>query len=261
MSRKKSLGMSLVELMIAMAIGLVVIGSVLAFTLSSLTSNTEYVQATRLSQELRNSMDFVSRELRRAGYDQNVGSYPARYAINNLTPPTFAKIFTTNDANGDGTSVDGCVIYAYDRAGGTPGVVDLDQREIRAFRLILSAVDGIGVLEVAESFGTTTPDCGAAGPNYNNYPPSKNTTTGWSALSDPGVLDLTRFTLDTSGYITQAGTATSAPLIIRELNIDLRGQLRRSEDGIVTRGIRSTVKVRADCLGASTVCDDAPTGS
>jgi hypothetical protein len=30
---------------------------------------------------------------------------------------------------------------------------------------------------------------------------------------------------------------------------------------VVTRGIRSDVKVRADCLEASTVCDDAPTGT
>lgn len=263
MSRKNALGLSLVELMIAMAIGLVVVGSVLSFTMSSLNTNTEYVQATRLSQELRNSMDFISRELRRSGYDQNIGSYPARYSVSNLTPSPFGRILTNNDANGDGTTGDGCVIYAYDRSGGTSGVVDLASGEIRAIRLATRTVDGlsVGVLEVAESFGTTAPGCGTAGPNYTNYPPSRNTSTGWSALSDPRVLNLTQFSLDTSGYIVQNGSATSAPVTMREIGVGLQGQLRRSEDGTVTRGIRSNVKVRADCLEASTNCALAPTGT
>ena len=66
--QRQSQGFSLVELMISLAIGLIVVSAVLAFTLSSLTANSEYVQSTRLSQELRNTMDFVSRELRRAGF-------------------------------------------------------------------------------------------------------------------------------------------------------------------------------------------------
>lgn len=265
MSRKNSLGLSLVELMIAMAIGLVVVGSVLSFTMSSLNTNTEYVQATRLSQELRNSMDFISRELRRAGYDQNVGSYPARYSIAGAlaNPSPFGRILTSNDANGDGTTGDGCVIYAYDRTGGTSGTVDLARGEIRAIRLATRTVDGldVGVLEVAESASGLTPSCTGGSPNYTNYPPSQNTGSGWSALSDPRILNLTQFTLDTSGYLVQTGTSTSAPVLMREIGVGLQGQLRRSEDGTVTRGIRSTVKVRADCLEARANCELPPTGT
>lgn len=248
MSKNKSLGMSLVELMIALAIGLVVIGSVLAFTLSSLSTNTEYVQSTRLSQELRNTMDFVTRELRRAGYDENVGSYPARYSISSLTPPTFAKLLVSGS----------CVIFAYDRTGGTPGTVDLAQGEIRGIRLG-STPDGIGVIEVFESATGVTPSCTATGPTYTNYPPSTN--AGWSALSDPRVLNITQFNLDTSGYIPQVGTATSAPVVMREIVVDLKGQLRNSADGTVTRGIRSTIRIRADCIGTTTVCAQTPTGT
>lgn len=260
MTRTKSLGMSLVELMIAMAIGLVVIGSVLAFTMSSLTTNTEYVQATRLSQELRNSMDFVSRELRRSGYDQDIGSYTARYTLNNLATSPFARLSVTNNGNSD------CVIYAYDRSNngvGAAGVVDLANGEIRALRLATRTVDGldVGVLEIAESAAGLTPTCAAAGPNYANYPPSRNTNTGWSALSDPRVLNLTVFNLDTSGYITQIGSATTAPLLMREIGIELQGVLRRSEDGTVTRGIKSDVRIRADCLEAEANCKLAPTGT
>jgi prepilin peptidase dependent protein B len=261
MNRKKSLGFSMIELMIAMAIGLVVIGSVLAFTLSSLNTNTEYVQATRLSQELRNSLDFVSRELRRAGYDQNVGSYTARYSLSNLVTSPFARIFTTNDADGDGTDGDGCVIYAYDRSGGTGGTVDLARGEIRALRLATRNVDGldVGVLEVAESATGVTPECDGSSPDYGNYPATCS-NDGWCSLSDPRVLNLTAFNLDTT-LIIQPGTAVSVPQTMREIGVELQGQLRRSEDGTVTRGIRSDVKVRADCLEASANCALAPTGT
>jgi prepilin-type N-terminal cleavage/methylation domain-containing protein len=266
MNSRKSSGFSMIELMIAMAIGLVVIGSVLAFTLSSITTNTEYVQATRLSQELRNTMDFVSRELRRAGYDQNVGGYTAKFSTTSaFVPSPFARIYIDpdNDANGDGTVGDGCVIYAYDRSGGTNGVVDTANGEIRALRLATRTVDGltVGVMEIAESASGVTPTCGGASPTYTNYPATCS-SAGWCALSDPRVLNVTEFSLDTSGYKFTGGTTTAPSLYIREIGIDLRGQLRRSADGTVTRGIRSDVKIRADCLEIVTDdCKNAPTGT
>ncbi|GAB2998004.1 hypothetical protein GCM10010960_04430 [Arenimonas maotaiensis] len=264
MNRKHSRGLSLVELMIALAIGLIVVGAVLAFTLSSLTANSEYVQSTRLSQELRNSMDFVSRELRRAGYDQSQAGFIAASPINNPVVSRFSYIYIENNAADDGDSADdeGCVIYAYDRAGGTFGSIDLANGEIRAIRRVVREVDGVdvGVLEVAESASGITPTCGGAAPDYTSYPASCS-SAGWCPLSDPRLVNITGFTLDTSGYIVQAKTATSTAVTMREIGIDLQGQLRQSTDGTFTRGIRSTVKVRADCLEASDVCDDAPAGT
>lgn len=260
-NKSKNSGFSLVELMIAMAIGLVVIGSVLAFTQSSLTANTEYVQATRLSQELRNNMDVISRDLRRAGYDENVASYTAASSISSLTLSPFSHIFVTNDKNADGTTDDACVLYSYDRDGGAGGTVDLSSGEIRGFRRVVTAVDGInvGVIEMAESSAGVTPSCGGASPDYTKYPVGC-ASSGWCALSDAKVLNITSFTLDTSKYITQTGSAISTPLVIRELGVGLMGGLRQTQDN-VTRGIKSSVKVRADCLEASSVCDDPPTGS
>ena len=62
-------GIGLVELMLAIVPGLVVSGAAVAFVISSLDSNTRFVRATRLNQDLRSNMEFVTRELRRAGYD------------------------------------------------------------------------------------------------------------------------------------------------------------------------------------------------
>ncbi len=261
--QRQSRGFSLVELMISLAIGLIVVSAVLAFTLSSLTANSEYVQSTRLSQELRNSMDFVSRELRRAGYDENMNRYTAASTLNALTISPFSYIYVEDDADGDGAANDGCVIYAYDRTGGAPGTVELARGEIRALRLAFRTVDGqtMGVLEIAESATGLTPACNGGAPTYTNYPATCNTASGWCALTDPRVINITGFTLDTSGYIEQAVTATSTALTIREIGIGLDGQLRQSADGTVTRGISSRVKVRADCLRARADCAQRPTGT
>jgi prepilin-type N-terminal cleavage/methylation domain-containing protein len=258
MPKLRSKGFSLVELMIALVIGLVVVGAVLSFTLSSVTTNSEYIQSTRLSQELRNSMDFVSRELRRAGYDQNNASYTARSTATAPVISPFGRIFASTDANGDGTANDSCIIYAYDRDAGTRGTIDLAQGEIRAIRMGFTPA-GVGVIEVAQSAAGVTPNCTGTAPDYTKYPATCS-AAGWCALSDPNVVNLTEFNI-TRTDIVQPGTATTTPVVIREFGVELQGRLVRSADGVVTRGIRSDVKVRADCLEASTVCDDAPTGT
>lgn len=117
------------------------------------------------------------------------------------------------------------------------------------------------MIEIGESATGLTPACNGGAPTYTNYPATCNTTSGWCALTDPRVINITNFSLDTSGYIVQAGTATSTPMTIREIGIGLDGQLRQSADGTVTRGISSSVKVRADCLEASANCALAPTGT
>ncbi|HET6602740.1 MAG TPA: prepilin-type N-terminal cleavage/methylation domain-containing protein, partial [Xanthomonadaceae bacterium] len=68
-SRQRQGGFSIVEAMVALVAGLIVIGAVLAFTVATVQSNTENVQATRLAQELRALMNLVARDVRRAGYD------------------------------------------------------------------------------------------------------------------------------------------------------------------------------------------------
>jgi prepilin-type N-terminal cleavage/methylation domain-containing protein len=61
-------GFSLVELMIALTLGLVVMGGALSIVVSTLTTNTEALKITRLNQELRAVMMMLTRDLRRAGH-------------------------------------------------------------------------------------------------------------------------------------------------------------------------------------------------
>src|SRR4249919_3114095 len=91
-----SRGFSLVELMVALAAGLIVSAAAVAFLFSSMKSNKAFVGVTRLTQELRNNMDFVNRELRRAGYDEDALLYIS-LPPNSVSRSPFATILVAND--------------------------------------------------------------------------------------------------------------------------------------------------------------------
>jgi len=261
-------GVGLVEMMIAIVPGLVVSGAAVAFVLSSLQSNTEFVRATRFNQDLRSNMDFVTRELRRAGYDENAVKYVALSASNNITSP-FATIKVVRDAQDNS-----CVIYAYDgrtaASGGSggPGKIDVGAGEVRAMRRMTRTVNGrlVGVMEVAQT-STAAPslDCDAAGPDYGNYPASCNDATGWCPLSDPMQIDITRFRIvDASVWTPPTAVANGSK--VRDLDLTLGGVLVGANQYL--REMQSSVRVRAECLRpvaasatpdtTGTLCDTAP---
>lgn len=255
-SRSAAAGFSLIELMVALVAGLVVVGAVLAFTVSSLSANTAYVKSTRLMQELRNTSDHVAGELKRAGYDEAAMDYVANPLLTKVSK--FAPILV------DSTAGKNCIIYAYDRSPGTAGGIDVANGEIRAIRRETTA-DGIGVVEVAESTATVTPVCGGDKPDYTQYPATCNTTSGWCPLSDPRVLDITTFTISSAGGTTSSNGLQEINALpgfnamqLRELRTTLEGAL--VSDAEVKRKIQSNIKVRADCLRANTsLCTAAPT--
>lgn len=269
-------GFSLVEMMVALAASLVVSAAVIAFLLSSMKSNGDYVQSTRLTQELRNTLDLVSRDLSRAGYNDHalsldslpIASPFAPVFIKDAAPQTTAGV-PASYANAD---PDGCVLYAYDRtfpidyqthAGcsatlgcGTPGVRDLANAEIRGMRrtCVDGACDGeaddVGVIEYAESASGVTPACDGAPADYSVNPAQCNASSGWCALSDPTSLDITRF------MVVDNGTDLSNTMRIRDLALHLEGQSLGGENA---RAVATEVHIHADCVNPTiSNCAAAP---
>lgn len=250
-------GFSLIELMVALVAGLIVSGAVLAFTMSSLRANSEYVRATRLTSELRNSLSFITEDLRRAGYDERAMDYVSRPAgFTGFSP------FSTMSIVNAGAS-DGCIVYAYDRLPANPGVMDLSNGEVRAIRRMLRTVNGrqVGVIEFAESSGTMTPACGDDGPNYTSYPPACNATTGWCALSDPRTIDITSLSFNRPDVGFYSNATVSPGIQLREIAVDIQGQLIGTEADTIKRGVNAVVRVRADCIRANpgSNCTAVPT--
>jgi Tfp pilus assembly protein PilW len=261
-------GFGLVELLVSVVPGLVVSGAAVAFVISSLDSNTEFVRSTRFNQDLRSNMDYVTRELRRAGYDENALRYIALSATNNATSP-FATIKVVRPV-----ADNSCVIYAYDgktaASGGVggPGKLDTAAGEVRALRRMTRTVNGnlVGVMEVAQtSAAVAALDCDADGPNYANYPATCNDATGWCPLSDPRQIDITRFRIvDSSMWNPPTASANGSK--VRDLELTMGGVLVGADE--YAREVQGSVRVRAECLRpvaasstpdtTGTLCDTAP---
>jgi prepilin-type N-terminal cleavage/methylation domain-containing protein len=225
-------GFSLIELMVALALGLIVSIAIVAFTMSSFRSNGQFVLATRLTQDLRNTMDLMTRDLRRAGYNQSALS---GMGLGSASP--FASLLLQSD----------CVIYAYDRKdSGTakPGVLDLDNGEVRGLRRVVATVNNVqvGVIEYAESSNGEKPACDGDPADYTKFPPECNDDSKWCSLSDPSILNITGLTFTDNR--STVGTAPSQ-VVLRDIGVKLDGQLRN--DTSFTRSVSTSVRVRSDC--------------
>lgn len=68
MRRSRQLGLSMVELMVGIAVGLFVVAGTAMLASSQLSENRRLLLETQLLQDLRSSADIITRELRRAGH-------------------------------------------------------------------------------------------------------------------------------------------------------------------------------------------------
>lgn len=130
-------GFSLVELMVAMVLGLIVSAAVLALVVAIIHSNRQTLQGTRLNQELRATLALVANDLRRA---RSVDD-----------PLSVAMAPGGNPYMAVSTATAGCIVYAYDAGDDAP--VDGPWRVVRldAGRVVLEAT------------ATRPPGCASAG--------------------------------------------------------------------------------------------------
>lgn len=128
-SAMRQRGFSLIELMIAMVIGLVVTGAVVAFIFSLMRANTQTLSALRLNSELRTSVELISRELRRAAFvlDPVDGIGTGCKEIGTpLCPYVAVKSITISD-NGTvvtGTAPGDCLQFSYQTLDSSNAVVN-----------------------------------------------------------------------------------------------------------------------------------------
>lgn len=106
---KKTRGFSLVELMIAMAVGLVVLGAAYGIFTSQNKTLKAQEQIVELQQNVRAAMGMITRDVRRAGYN------PQRATFSGLTVgATQIEIRADFDGNGSTNGTNEYIVYAYD---------------------------------------------------------------------------------------------------------------------------------------------------
>jgi len=88
MRRAREQGLSLVELMVGLAIGLIVVAAAAAMLVDRIREHRALIVEGRLMQDLRTSMDIVTRDLRRAGYWGHAASAMAASPVASVNPYT-----------------------------------------------------------------------------------------------------------------------------------------------------------------------------
>lgn len=215
-------GVSLVEVMISLALSLIVTSAMISLMANSLGAATRVIQMSQLTDELRNAMGMMSRDVRRANF-----SASSIYCYGNsdcgidgsATQAADIMINASND----------CLIFGLDRNWDG----DASNDDAGGFRR--ATVGSIGVVEMW--VGDSSPNCASANDD-------------WVAVTDPDFVDITIFTIDDDASFTQTISQgeSGTPLTqrMRQIRMQIEGELIR--DDRIFRRIEDTIRVRNDLL-------------
>lgn len=212
-SRQHGRGFSLVELMVAITIGLFILLGLTSFLSNNLRSSAQLSAATRLNQEMRSIMALMSRDIRRAGYWGNATSGIG------VTVPLFDNPF--DDVN---VATAGCILYSYD-------------------------FDADGALTGNEQFGFLLDGNTIKARSTSSGSPSCASSAAWQPLSDPNTVIYTALTFtvtSTKNYISGSSGANATQRVV---TVTLSGSLK--SDTSVKQTITETIKIENDLFQAS----------
>ncbi|GAB4036670.1 MAG: hypothetical protein Fur0014_03520 [Rubrivivax sp.] len=112
--RRREAGMSLVELMVGIAVGLFIVGAATMVVTTQLGDNRRLLIETQLQQDLRASVDIITRELRRSGA---WGAASQGIWYPESPSPAASNPFQALDVDGEA----GSVTFEYHRGPGAEG--------------------------------------------------------------------------------------------------------------------------------------------
>jgi prepilin peptidase dependent protein B len=214
MGPPRSRGMSLIELLVGTAIGLVIVAAGTMIVVTNVRENRALVIEARLMQDLRTAADIVSRDLRRAGYwaasASGVRGDDGRAVLAN----PYAAVMPD-------TAASDAVSLSFSRDASENGTVDSNEQF--GFRLRNGAIE----LQLGES--------------------------NWQALTDPATLAVTTFSVEPRTEETSlarfcaepcaAGGTTCPPRQqIKSFAVAISG--RSTLDATVRRSVQSAVRLR-----------------
>jgi len=226
-NKTTSRGLTLIELLIAMVLGIIVIGTVITVFATTVRYNSDNLQMIRLNQELRGAMSLITRDLRRAGY------------FNSATVNTaYLDIFGGVDV--DSNNIYECIYFAYDiDADGT-----VEDSDFVAYKLENNEIRqgvGSGVDTTVPIFTCTTK---VAWESITEYDSSSNRSSiEITALQFEPECSIAGGTASTGSITCAAGGGIE----VRNVAITITGQVTTPVDGtVVSRTLTETIKLRND---------------
>lgn len=232
MHMKKDKGFTLIELMIALVLGLFVVGVTISVYLLSARGSSDTIKSARLNHDMEMVMNIMANDIRRAGYwggaviGSDAETNPFMAATTVLQRPTASCVLYTYDADRDGNVDDGT------NDGISEGVDDTgDENEYYGFKL-----DGTTIR--MRLTGSTTSDCTngnwATGELVDS---DRITITGLTFTLTPNCVNVTDDPISTSC----SGTGDKI-VEKRVLTINLRAQL--ADDSTVTKEMTTDIVIR-----------------
>ena len=217
MARRHERGLSLVELLVGAAVGLIVVAAAGSVVAAQQAAARRVQLEARLMQDLRGAAELVSRDLRRAGHWAEAAS-GVRHGDEPITVNPHGEIAPASGA---------AATVALSFSTGAGDATHVDDRERFGFRLRNGAIEvQLGI-------------------------------RNWQALSDSGTVVITSFSVvprveeaELATFCAKpcsAGSTTCPPRQqIRSYVVDVVG--RSATDAAVTRGLHSVVRVRNDVV-------------
>ncbi len=217
-------GFTLMEAVVSMSISLVVTASMVALMANSLGNTSRIVNMTKLSDDLRSTMQLLTRDVRRASY--NAGAFRC-YANEDCFSDgtvTMAADININDAQN-------CFTYQMDRSH------DGNSTDDAAGGFRLSAIGGIGALEMWTGDEDSAPDCDAE-------------DTDWVQVTNPGSMNITGFNINDalsySQVISDDGAGNTISQRVRKIRFRIDAQLVTAAN--ITRRMEDVISIRNDFL-------------
>lgn len=209
-------GLTLVELLVAVAVGLFIVATASSLFAGQLQTQRSVLLESRLLQELRTTIDLVTRDLRRAGHWGAAASGVWQVGGGGVLANPYATLTLAANA------ASAAVVFQFSRDEGENHLVDADEN----FGLRLRN----GVVEMQLGAG------------------------GWQALTDATSLAVTEFsitpqvqTLDLAAYCPRGCSGSTCPRQqLRSLAVQIAARSLR--DLQVARSLRSTVRLRNDAI-------------
>jgi prepilin peptidase dependent protein B len=232
---KEQKGYTLIELMIATAIGLIVVGATISIYITAVGSSSNTIKSARLNHDLEAAMALMINDIKRAGYWNG-----AVVGVDSRNNPFTAAATNIN------IPISTCILYSYD--ADDDGIVDANEHY--GFKLTNNTLNMRGT-------GTTTNSADCSNGTWESFIDNTQLTITqlqFSFVPVTGLLPATSRCLnvttdtvtDAAACATDATNCTAAtPCNIAEkrvVNIRLSGQL--TSDTSVTKTLNGTVEVR-----------------
>ncbi len=114
MALARQRGLSLVELMVGITIGLFVVAAASMVVTTQLRENRQLLLETQLQQDLRASADIIARDIRRTGYTKTAQTAVWNSDVSSINVSEYQGLQAT-------VGTQGSIEYQYEREDGAPG--------------------------------------------------------------------------------------------------------------------------------------------